>query len=163
MKKILYSLENGSVCVVHAAPKEKIEQLLGAMSEEEYEKHVLEKSIPSNAKNVRFIEVSDIPDSREFRNAWVDVTDKSCIDVCCTKAKEVALANLRYQRNKKLAETDVELTRALESEDSIALSKIKQKRQNLRDITEPLKQINTNNKINDEELLNKIRQMSKLD
>jgi hypothetical protein len=69
MKKICYTID-GRLHIVHPVPKANIEKLLGPLTDDEYRNHIYEKSIPTNAKNVREIEDSEIPNNRTFRNAW---------------------------------------------------------------------------------------------
>lgn len=103
----------------------------------------------------REISDNDLPASREFRNAWVDATPESKIDVCCEKAKHIAMEHLRQRRNEALAKTDIELTRAVE--ESQDLAPVREKRNALRDATEGLKAIPTAGVLNDEATLEAIR------
>lgn len=160
MKRIIYTTPEGTVSIVHAAPKDRLELVLGPLTDDEYREHVYARSIPAEATNVREIDDEDIPADREFRNAWCDVTVESRIDIDCTKAKELKLSNLRVARNELLAATDVELTRALENGDETKLSEVKAKRQVLREATEPLKSLDTDGKVNCEETLQAIRDLS---
>lgn len=161
MKKIIYTRIDGGVSVVIPAPKAQLEKVLGPLTEYRYKKHVEDRSIPVNAINVRYVNDSDIPTSREFRGAWVDSSSESKIDICCEKAKEVGLKRLREVRNVKLAKTDIDMTRALESNDAAVINTLKVERQALRNSTEVLKNINTIDKINDESILQQISQLSK--
>lgn len=68
--KLAYSRPDGGVSIVMAAPKEALERALGKMTQEQYEAHVLKRSIPVDA-----IEVVKLPDDwiapdRSTRNAW---------------------------------------------------------------------------------------------
>jgi biotin carboxylase len=162
--KIMYTRpEDNGVSIVVAAPKEAIERVLGPLTQEQYEAHVMERSIPSNAINVKFITDENIPANREFRNAWVDITDDNNVNICCNKAKELKLEELRRVRNAKLAETDMEFTRAIESDDADLISAVKAKRTALRNATEALKAIEADGIIDDLELLELIRQKSILE
>lgn len=159
--KFVYSNEDGSVSVVHAAPKYEIEKILGPLSDKEYENHVKSRSIPEQAKNVRSIEAKDIPEDREFRNAWVDKTESNNIDICCELALELKLAELREARKPKFEDLDREFMLNLEQgKDN---SKVIKKKQILRDITNPLKQLKVKGKLNDSKLLEKIKKLSKID
>ncbi len=163
MNKLIYTRpEDGGISIIIPAPKEILEKVLGPLTEEEYEKHVRDRSIPANALNVREINNEDLPTSREFRNAWCDVTANTTIDIDCTKAKEFALAKLRSQRNKQLDATDKDMTRALEEQNPNVVNSLKEKRTALRNITEPLKALDTAGKVNDNNLLDQIRQLSVL-
>lgn len=161
MKKIIYKLTDGKVCVITPASKESIEKVLGPLTEAEYTQHVIQKSIIDKGISAyRFIEDTDIPSSREFRDAWVDVTAESKIDICCTKAKEIKLKELREKRNKKLEDKDKEVIVALEN--NVSLDVIKAEKQILRDITEELKLLDTTSKVNDTQLLSKIKELSEI-
>lgn len=161
MKKIVYiSPENNKLHVVHPADKESIERHMGEMTDEEYEYHVISRSIPKNVTQYRFIDDNDLPEDREFREAWCDVTSESRIDIDCSKAKEIALNRLRQIRNKKLDDTDKEILRAQEL--GLDTTNIKELRQSLRNVTEPLKALDVVDKYNDAALLQEIKDKSKL-
>ena len=100
MKFVYTRPEDGGVSVVVPAPKADLEWVLGPLTDDEYRAHVLERSIPPDALNVREISDDDLPD-REFRNAWCDVTPESSIDIHSEKAKELALDKLRLKRQEK--------------------------------------------------------------
>lgn len=61
----------------------------------------------------RIIDPAEIPNDRTFRNAWKDVGDK--IDHDMARAREIHMDRIRAVRNARLAETDVQVTRALEA------------------------------------------------
>lgn len=158
MKFIYTRPEDGGVSIVIAAPKSNIEKIKGPMTEDDYTAHVLERSIPPDAVNVRPLNDGDFPESREFRNAWVDVTPESRIDIDCEKARDLKLEYLRRIRAKKLEETDVLVTRAVEMGEN--LTELRAQRQALRDITNPLKALVVAGIVNDEALLAEIKQLA---
>ena len=157
MKKIIYTTLSGGVNIVIPTPKEILEKTVGPLLETEYEALVMDRSIKADAINVRPIEDFDIPISREFREAWVDTEPGSQIDINCDKAKDIELGRLRSKRNKLLEETDTAFLIALEQ--GLPLEDIKAEKQRLRDVTGPLKALDTINKVNDVILLNKIRDL----
>jgi hypothetical protein len=161
MKKLIYTDNEGGLCVVIPSSKESVEKVLGPLSDEQYEAHVRERSIPADATGVRSVDDADLPATREFRNAWADITDASKVDVDAAKAKELKLKELRQERNAALSATDVEFTRALESGDAEALAAVKAKRQALRDATESLKAYSPSGAASDA-TLKKIRDLSTL-
>lgn len=163
MKKILYTRPDGGISIVIPAPIEHLRRTRPKMTVEEYEARVRERSIPADAINVRDISDADLPSSREFRDAWCDITPESKIDIDCTKAKEIAIAQLRERRNAKLEATDKLYMQALEANDTTKLNELKTVRQQLRDATEPLKALDTLGKVNDETLLTQIRQLRDVD
>jgi len=157
MKKILYTRPDGGVSVVIPAAKKDVEKVMGPLTEEAYEAHVRERSIPESASNVRDIDDADLPESREFRNAWVDVTAESRVDVDCAKARDIAVEQLRLKRKPLLEEQDKLFMLALErgeSTDGVAAEK-----QRLRDVTEPLKSMELSGVLNDEATLAKLREL----
>lgn len=108
----------------------------------------------------RVISDEDIPPIREFRDAWTDVTEETSIDIDLAKAKDVALNRLRAERNKELDNLDKKLMIAMEME-SDDVQSLKEKKQALRDVTEPLKALQAEG-VNDENVLNQIKQLSML-
>lgn len=138
--KIMYTRpEDNGISIVIAAPKADLERVLGPLTQEQYEEHVLKRSIPENAINVKHISDEDIPANREFRSAWVDVTPDTKVNIDLGKAKEMKLAELRVRRNKLLEEADKEFLLALEKGQD--LTAIKVRKQSLRDSTNPLKNL----------------------
>lgn len=159
--KIMYTRpEDGGVSIVIAAPKADIEKVLGPLSQEEYEAHIWEKSIPDGVLNPRLVAEGGIPESREFRNAWVDVTPEAKVDIDLRKAKEIKLSELRAARNAELEKLDKETIIALEKSGDIEA--IKARKQKLRDATEPLKNLQVSG-INDKAILDQIKALSVLE
>lgn len=158
MNKLIYTRPDGGVSIVVPAPKADIERIVGPLTDFEYKQHVIERSIPADAINVREITDLDIPSSREFRNAWKDITPESNIDICCTTAKELKLAEMRRERNLLLDIEDKNFMIALEKGEDTSV--ISSRKQELRDITEPLKALNTTGKVNDENVLQQIKDLS---
>ena len=156
MKRIIYTTIEGGVCVVVPAPKEAIEKVLGPLTQAEYEAHVLERSIPVDAINVRSIEDIDIPANREFRNAWCDVTPETTIDIDLGRAKDLKLKELRVIRDVALDKLDKEFMKALDIGDAVELEKVRVKKQILRDFTNDLKALPAVG-VNDTQVLDEIR------
>lgn len=154
MKKIVYSRQDGGVSIVIPVPKVKLEKQLGAMTDAEYEAHVIQRSIPEGLA-YRHIEDADIPATREFRNAWEDSQPGTQIDICCAKARDIMLERLRVERDALLVVEDKNFMKALEKgEDTSAIAT---KKQELRDATETLKALQVEGVYNDEALLEQIR------
>lgn len=98
---------------------------------------------------------TDIPSSREFRNAWCDTQPGTQIDIDCTQALDCALKEVRAKRDPALAATDGPYMHLKDiGQDVTAL---KNKRDALRAITDPLKAINTTGLVNDQNTLDSIR------
>ena len=142
--KFCYTNADGTVSIVHAAPKEHLERVLGPLTDEEYKSHVIERSIPKDAINVREVSDEHIPTDRKYRDAWVDVTDLKTIDLDLKKVKDMLLKQVRQDRDDKLSESDSLVSRALESGEDI--SKLREQRQSLRDATNALKDIKVSEK-----------------
>jgi hypothetical protein len=154
MKKLIYNhARTGVACVVVPAPKEAIERVLGPLSDAEYKAHVIERSIPDGV-DYREIDDEHIPKSREFRNAWVDKSNKPNVDICCEKARELVLKRVRDKREKKLLEQDKKLMQAIRKQEDA--SSINKETEALLDITNPLKAMDVKGKLNDKELLDKM-------
>jgi hypothetical protein len=162
MKKLIFTRPDGGISVVIPNSKEKIERILGKLTDEQYKAHI-KSSIPKDATNIREVDDADIPASREFRDAWVDVTAEPKIDICCKKARDIQLTKLRSDRNKKLEKLDKDFLLALEKDDAANIAEVKQKKQALRDLTEPLKAMEVEGKVNDDNILNEIRLKGKLE
>lgn len=136
--KIMYTRpEDNGVSIVIAVPKEDIERVLGPLTQTQYEAHIIERSIPDNALNVKLISEEDLPADRKFRNAWVDVTPDTKVNIDLARAKELKLEEMRQKRNVLLDKEDKNYMVALErGEDP---DSIKSRKQALRDATNPLK------------------------
>lgn len=159
--KVMYTRpEDRGLSIVTAAPKADIEKVLGPLTQEQYEAHVMERSVPDGAINVKRITDENLPSTREFRDAWVDVTDDNNVNIDLAKAKEVKLAEVRAKRNAELEKLDKEFLVALEIGD--ALGPIKLRKQALRDSTEPLKALEVSG-IDDEVVLDQIRVLGRLE
>lgn len=157
MKKIVWHNEETEIAAItSAAPKANIERDLGKkLTDEEYENFVIERSIPQG-KKFKKVDDSELPSEPVFRNAWLfdEKAEKVCI--CCEKARDVALRELRIRRNKALDESDKNYMRVQETGSVEEIHNLKIKRQKLRDATNELKGLNVAGKIDDEALLAKI-------
>jgi len=89
--------------------------------------------------NIRELNDSDVPTSREFRDAWDDITEESKIDINGYKAKEILLKELRTTRSIEFEKLDRDFIIALDRDDTSKLAEIRIKKEELRNITEPLK------------------------
>jgi len=75
-----------------------------------------------------------IPVDRTFRNAWEDNTPELVIDINMTKARDIHLDNIRVKRNAELAKLDIEAIKAQDMGDTEALTQIRARKQELRDL-----------------------------
>ena len=159
MKRICYTNDQGILSVVIPAPKAQLERVLGPLTEEAYKEHVITRCAPTD-RPWRFIDVKDIPDSREFREAWVDTTESSTVDICCERAREAKLALMRERRNALLDASDKDFMAALESGDVNRIGSVKAHRKKLRDATEALKSLDVAGQVNNIKLLDQIKTLS---
>lgn len=81
----------------------------------------------------RRIDKTDLPTSRQFRDAWVDTF--SAIDHDMVKARAIHVERLRGDRAKAFVELDAEWMKAIGQKDQATADVIEAQRQVLRDIT----------------------------
>lgn len=161
MKCILYTQLDGVAAIHYPSPKQNVERVMGVMTQEEYEAHIWKRAVPQDAINPKYIDISLIPENKEFRGAWCNVTEESRIDIDCAKARDIKLEQLRVKRNEALDALDKEQARA--SDLGLDTTAIKTKKQKLRDATNGLKALVCDNVYNDENLLQSIRDLSVLE
>ena len=163
MQKIIYTrADDGGVSIINPSPKERLERVLGTLTEAQYEEHVWTRSVPDDAIDPRYIDDLDIPPSREFRNAWCDVTSDPSIDISCSLAKEIQLEKLRLARQEEFVKLGFGVKFHKEIEDAILSPATRKELQRLRDITNPLKELDVSGKINCKETLALIRSLGTL-
>jgi len=75
-----------------------------------------------------------IPTDRDFRNAWADTTPELIIDVDMAKARAIHLESIRIKRNAELSKLDIQATKAQDIGDADALTEIRARKQELRDL-----------------------------
>lgn len=151
--------------VIEPSSKSDLEKIFGSLTDEQYHAHILERNLQVNSRmvgiNAQDVRLLEIPNSREFREAWCDVTPESAIDIDLVKAKELKLSQMRIQRQKKFEDLGFPQKLNPEVENAIVSPEIKAKLQALRDVTEPLKALKAEG-YNDEAVLEQIRQLGKL-
>lgn len=115
--RIIYPNTEGGVAVVVISGAVPIEQ-------------VIETTVPKG-RPYKIVDVSEIPEDREFRYAWEFVNDN--IEINFDIAKEITKHRLREERKPLLAQQDVEFLKAIEiNKDTTEIIKEKNR---LRDIT----------------------------
>ena len=140
--RIIYTRpEDGGLSFVSASPKERIEQILGPLTDDEYKQHVFSVSIPLNAINPVEVDSTTIPSTMEFFDAWEQDVEPEKIIINLTKALTVQLSRLRDKREPLLQKYDGLLARAQEIGSPEEIDRIKAIKQQLRDITNPLKNL----------------------
>lgn len=81
-----------------------------------------------------------IPIDRTFRDAWTDTTPELTIDVDMAKARAIYLDSIRIKRNAELSKLDIQATKAQDVGDADALTQIRVRKQELRDLPATLAQ-----------------------
>lgn len=128
MKKIIYTNQEGVLCIVNPAPS----FMRTGETEANFVARIIAKDVPSSATNVRVVDAEDIPTDRTFRDAWAACPESVC-RVDMQKAREIHRERLRRARKPKLEALDVETMRNLTN--SAKLAEIEAKKQELRDAT----------------------------
>jgi hypothetical protein len=119
MKRIIYTNTDGGISVIIPSPDSDltIEQIAA-------------KDVPPNT-DYKIVDVSELPQDRQFRSAWENNDEK--IEINFDKAKKITKQRLREERKPLLAAQDVEYLKALEvNGDTTEIIKEKKR---LRDIT----------------------------
>jgi multidrug efflux pump subunit AcrB len=89
---------------------------------------------PEKYVNHRQMLDSAIPTDRTFRDAWADTTPELTIDVDMAKARDIHLESIRIKRNAELSKLDIQATKAQDIGDADALTQIRVRKQELRDL-----------------------------
>lgn len=113
IKQIIYTDINGTLYIIDPAPKERLELVLGSLTDEEYEAHVWERSVPKDAINPQYAD--SLPEDWYFRDAWKQNGKTGIVDM--GKAKEIHMDKIRKARDKKLKELDVETMKGIDVQD----------------------------------------------
>jgi len=93
---------------------------------------------PGKYLSHRQMEDSAIPKDRKFREAWADTTLEPMIDIDMVKARAIHLARIRVKRNAELARLDTDAIRAEDMGLTEELTKIRAKKQVLRDLPQTI-------------------------
>jgi hypothetical protein len=93
---------------------------------------VIAKDLPAGVE-YSVVDASDLPSDRYFREAW-RVADGG-VEIDIEAAKSIQRDKWREARAPKLAALDVAYIRAMEQGDTVQLSTIAAKKQELRDVT----------------------------
>lgn len=128
--RILYTRQDGGLSVVNAAPNDGRFKTV-----DEWKAHVWSRGVPKDAINAVEIPNDYVLPSREFRDAWKQSGDQVVHDLEIARA--IQLDRIRKAREPRLLDLDKEFMLALEK--GVSTVEIIAKKQVLRDITEPLK------------------------
>lgn len=126
-KVILYTQPDGRVCVCR--PCVSRDDPLGFTMEDALTR-ALANDVPETALNVKVIDNTALPINRSFRAAWRQQGEEVRIEI--SKARELRLAQLRTERDAKLAATDGLMARATERGNAAEWLKLAAHRQALR-------------------------------
>jgi hypothetical protein len=140
--KIMYTRpEDNGLSIVIGAIKSDIERSIGHnLTDEEYKNLVID-TVPKNAVKPTIIEDSGIPTSREYRDAWENVTSEPVVSINLPKSKDIQLTRLREKRDALLVKYDGKMSFAVETDNKDQVSLLKVKKQELRDSTNNLKNL----------------------
>lgn len=131
MRKIIYTRPDGQLCVVH--PVRNTHPIPETLTDAEIEKRAWGR-LPADAIGARWVEESDLPTDRSFRNAWQDSGKK--VEVDMDKCREIHRDRLRAARAPEFAANDLALRDAMLSGDKEATAKAIARRDELRDVTD---------------------------
>lgn len=109
MKRIVFKNPDGSCGVVVPAPKH-LATLMKDNTEDEALGIIAEKAVPDGLGH-RICTTADLPQDRDFRDAWTDDNDTDTVDVDMPKARVMHMDNIRSKRDEKLKELDIETLR----------------------------------------------------
>jgi hypothetical protein len=130
--RFAYTRPDGSLSIVIAAPKVKLERVLGPLTDQNYRAHVVARSIPADATDVHELPDTWAPSDtdRTFRDAWRKSGLAFSVDM--PTARNIWRDKMRAARAPLLADLDVQLMQALERGQPTA--SIAAKKQMLRDV-----------------------------
>ena len=121
-------LDDGTVAVADLINWEK------DPSDEYIEDELGRMSFPDgkSVRSWRRVEREDIPEARDFREAWVDSGES--IEHDMPKVRAIHMQRIREARNARFPALDAEYMRALGTGDAYSAATIEAKRQELRDL-----------------------------
>jgi len=125
-RRVIYTRPDGGVSVV-IPTQETLDRF---PVEADLDAHLLDRSIPADASAVQFIDHTDLPTDRTFRNAWR--RDLGAVVVDMPLARDIQMAHIRAARDDALAASDTDMIRAQEDGDPANVLKVR--RQALRDM-----------------------------
>lgn len=161
LKRKLLLRSDGGISIVNPVSKDQLEVTNGPLTDAQYESLVFKPSaFRRGVIPPRDLEDVDLPASREFRDAWEDSQPGTQIDINCEKAINIKLSEMRSKRIELLEAQDKLSLIAMENGDD--MTAIKAEKQRLKDITNPLKELDVSGKFNDKTLLKQISELSEI-
>jgi len=131
--RFAYTRPDGGLSIINAVPKERVELVIGELTDDEYRAHIIDRSIPPDATDVH-----ELPDDwqppdidRTFRNAWRKSGLSFSVEMA--HAREIHRDKMRRARKPMLNALDVQFMRAMEQ--GQATKTIVDQKQALRDVT----------------------------
>lgn len=129
MRKVIFTNPDGGLVVV--SPVVNTFGEAEGFTEVDAEKRAWD-TLPSDAINPCWCDESKVPTDRTFRAAWVNTDSKLTIDMA--KARNIHLDRIRIKRNAELSKLDIQATKAQDMGDTEALTQIRARKQELRDL-----------------------------
>lgn len=154
MKLIVFTKPNGAISIVRPIISINDINMTPLMSlhraYNDLEKIIkLDNLTLDDISDIHEIDESEVPQDREFRDAWIKHVGQS-FSHNLDKAKNIRLTKIRKERIPKLLELDNKINHAMDNGlDVLALRK---KRQQLRDLTNPLKNLKANSIVDIKEM-----------
>jgi hypothetical protein len=135
-KRIVFAALDGTVSVIVPSYQDQIDGKRDEETEEAYLARVVARNVEVGAIPVDAVPVivaqSELP-SRVYRNAWALSNGAVVHDMAV--ARNMKLGEIRAERNRRLAEKDIEFTRAQGAGNSALAAQVEADREHLRSLT----------------------------
>lgn len=133
VQHIAITLESGALYVMAFVLQDERQGWIRLPTPENVDAEIAKASAdwPSPWARWRLIDSSDLPNSREFRESWMDTGGAIVHDMA--RARAIGLDRIRTARGVRLAELDKEWMRASGQKDNREADRVEAKRQVLRD------------------------------
>lgn len=122
--KIIIKQTSGSVAIMTLVEGADLDTAIGKWQQVHPNMYLSHREMPDDV----------IPTDRTFRDAWADTTPELTIDVDMAKARAIHLDSIRIKRNAELSKLDIQATKAQDIGDADALTQIRVRKQELRDL-----------------------------
>ena len=122
--KTVIKCTDGSVAVMTLVADADLDEAISKWKQVHPNKYLSHREMPDDA----------VPTDRTFRDAWADTTPELTIDINMAKARDIHLGRIRIKRNAELSELDIQAIKAQDIGDAETLTKIRARKQELRDL-----------------------------
>lgn len=122
--KTIIKCTDGSVAIMTLVEGADLDAAISKWQQVHPNKYLSHREMPDDV----------IPTDRTFRDAWADITPELTIDIDMDKARNIHLSRIREQRNAELSKLDIEATKAQDFGNADALTQIRVRKQELRDL-----------------------------